>query len=245
MYKIGSDLDAHKMIFAWDSIVNFRKDIYPDYKKREYPEQTEKEKRESKIIYQQFSTLRSSFLKSLGFKNTFSQTGMEADDIIASITQNNPNHKFVIISRDNDLFQLINKNTWMYDPVTQKHITQESFTEEWGIYPYEWATVKTIAGCTTDNVPNVPKVKEKTAIKYMKHRLKVTTKAYQDIMHSKSLIEKNKRLVVLPFEGTRPIKITSDSLHLIDFINTFETYGFESMLRNTWLKKWQDLLDLA
>jgi len=245
IYKIGNDLDVHKMVFAWDSVVNFRKDVDPEYKKKDYPEETEKEKREREIIYRQFSQLRSHVLPNLGFRNIYYQTGMEGDDIIASITQNNPACKFAIISRDNDLFQLINKNTWMYDPVTRSHITQESFRGQWGIHPHEWATVKTIAGCSNDNVPNVPKVKEKTAIKYMKHRLKVTTKAYQDIMRSKALIEKNKRLVVLPFEGTKPIKIIPEQLCLIDFIDTFGKYGFESMLRNTWLKKWQDLLDLA
>ena len=246
IHKIALKFRCNKLIFAWDSIINYRKDIYKDYKKKDFKEElTEEEIERMKICYRQFSEIRYKVLPSLGFKNVYQQTGVEGDDIIASVIINNPGKHFTIISRDNDLYQLLSPRVDMYDPISHKMITKRSFEEKWGIPPQMWGEVKCIAGCKNDNVPNVPNVGPKTAIKYLKHRLKATTQAFKRIKESEPIIERNRRLVVLPFECTLGIKIKEDQLYLIDFIEIFEKYGFESQLRNSELKQWQDTFNLS
>ena len=245
IHKLVKILDCNKIIFTWDSIINFRKDLFPGYKHKEFEnEETQEEKEKRQLFYLQFSILRSEVLPMMGFKNIYHQTGMEADDIMAVITKDYPGKRFVIVSRDNDLFQLLTPNVWMYDPVVKKTITKGSFIDKWGIVPSRWGEVKCMAGCKGDKVPNVPSVAEKTAIKYLKKRLKVTTKAFAKIKESADLIKRNEKLVVLPFEGTKSIEIKEEQLFLIDFMKTFEKYGFESQLKGYELKQWQDSFGL-
>ena len=177
-------------------------------------------------------------LPKLGFKNNFIQTGMEADDLIAAITQNY-DVELVIISADQDLYQLLTPTVSMYSSKGKKLTTDKSFTKEYGIKPDKWARVKQIAGCSTDNVKGIEKVGEKTAIKYIKDELGKKTKAYNNIVQGDAIIERNEALVKLPFKGTKIPKIRLPGpLYLANFVEITDEYGFRSMQQVGQLNQW-------
>ena len=234
--KLSKVFDSHKFVFIWDSKRSLRKKIYPSYKNRN--PFTKEEIVFENFAFKQFMELRIKTLPKFGFKNIFIQTGMEADDIIAIITQNY-NREFVIISGDGDLFQLLKSNVEMYSPKKKKLITEETFTQEYKITPKEWVMVKQIAGCRSDKVDGISGIGEKRAIQYIKGTLGKKTKGYQNILAGQDIINRNKALVELPFEVTElPTLVDDEKFMLHNFIELTDKYGFRSFQQITQLNEW-------
>lgn len=234
LFKIQSIVMANKVIFCWDGNKDklFRKEVFPDYKKSSGEIDPEAEKLES-IARPQFAKLRLEVLPKLGFKNNILIDGLEADDSIAQIVTQyeREEDQIIIVSRDNDLHQLLNSNkVYLFDPVKLGYFSASSFWNKWGIEPSEWEFVKAIAGCAGDGVPGIPRVKEKTAIKFLKGELKNTTQAHKAITKGLEICLRNMRLVKLPWESTPQIKILSDNLSLEGFTEMCVKYGFVSYL---------------
>ncbi|KXH87207.1 DNA polymerase I [Sporosarcina sp. HYO08] len=98
----------------------------------------------------------------------------EADDIIGTLSQAGDGEEMevVVISGDKDLTQLASEHTTVY--ITRKGITDiEKFTpdhvfEKYGIQPHQIIDMKGLMGDPSDNIPGVPGVGEKTALKLLK-----------------------------------------------------------------------------
>ncbi len=93
---------------------------------------------------------------------------IEADDIIGSLSKKYDIDK-VLISGDRDLLQLITPNCRVW--LTQKGLTdiadldEKGLMEKYGIKPYQVIEMKSIMGDTSDNIPGVKGIGEKTASK--------------------------------------------------------------------------------
>ena len=172
---------------------------------------TDEEKEFREDLHKQLTKLRQIELLKIGFRNVFWQQGFEADDLIASVCKDKK-QDFIVVSSDQDMFQLLSKHVEIYNPMSKKFITKSSFTDKYGVKPKEWATVKAIAGCSSDGVPGVSGVGEKTAIKFMNGDLKQTTKAFVSIANSTDLIERNLKLVKLPLPETLSFKLYNDKV---------------------------------
>ena len=246
LISFASQFPSSKMIFVWDSVDSIRKEVYPDYKKvraGRYAEMTAGEKRDKEGAHRQFTEIREVALPLLGFKHIYSQEGYEADDLMASITMNNDGHEFIIITTDQDIYQLIDDHVMLYNPASKSIQTVNTFTDEFGCHPNMWGQAKAIAGCSTDNVSGVVGVAEKTAIKYLTKKLSDKTKAFKNIEAAHEMIEENKELVILPMHGTRVISIEGkDELSRQNFIHMCEKYGFQSLLTSKSLSKWDSIL---
>jgi 5'-3' exonuclease len=208
--EFGSD----RVVFCFESGLNKRKELFPEYKlKRHSRELDETELQVLGEFKHQLKVLRQDHLPRIGFSNVFTQRGYESDDIIASITQQLPEDQdAIIISSDGDLLQLLRPNVMMYNPGKKKAVTLQSFSKETGLEPWEWAKVKAIGGCKTDEVPGIPGVGEKTAIKYILGKLKPDSAAYKAIKANKEIITRNRKLVELPFEGTQVFELRTDTI---------------------------------
>lgn len=98
----------------------------------------------------------------------------EADDIIGtlSLQAEQDGYEVRVISGDKDLTQLASKLTTV--GITRKGITDiEEYTpehvqEKYGLVPEQIIDMKGLMGDTSDNIPGVPGVGEKTAIKLLK-----------------------------------------------------------------------------
>jgi len=242
----ASQFPSNRMIFVWDSQSSIRKEVYPDYKKvRANRDQnmTEEDKLNKRLAQDQFTEIREVMLPMLGFKHIYSQDGYEADDLMASIKMCNKNYKFIIITTDQDMYQLIDHRVMLFNPVTKSIQTINTFAEEFGCHPALWGEARAISGCSTDNVVGVKGVAEKTAIKYLIKKLKPDSKKYQAIEENKDITDINRYLVILPLDGTMPINISDvkDDTNRHKFIKVCERYGFKSLITEKNLNKWDKI----
>ncbi len=206
------------IVFCWDSRTSKRSEFFPEYKMNrisKYKDMDNETIAFEREFRRQMQFLRRKYLPTIGYKNVFVQPGYEADDLMASITMNlSMSHSAVVITSDKDLYQLIRPYVSIYNPTKGKLITQRVFDKKYNIIPGAWGVVKAIAGCSTDGVPGVQGVGEKTAIRYLNKTLNKTTKAYQRIVAKEGtkIYNRNIPLVVLPFSGTKCFRLRDDEI---------------------------------
>lgn len=105
----------------------------------------------------------------MGFKVIVCE-GWEADDILGTVAGEGDRlsdvHSY-ILTGDRDSLQLITDNTSVILVKTKEDIvyTPKSFFEEYGITPTQFIDVKALMGDTSDNIPGVAGIGEKTALK--------------------------------------------------------------------------------
>lgn len=164
MKLIEEEKPTH-MLVAFDAgKTTFRHEVYTEYKggrQKTPPELSE-----------QFPFLRE-LLDAYNIR-TYELENYEADDIIGTLATKAEKEGFdvVIISGDRDLTQLASERIHVH--VTKKGITDmERYTpeyvfEKYGLTPAQIVDLKGLMGDASDNIPGVPGVGEKTALKLLK-----------------------------------------------------------------------------
>ncbi len=137
---------------------HFRHELYPMYKaqRKSTPED----------LIRQLDPIKT-LVTTLGLTLEVSE-GCEADDCIASLAARyEKTRPVIIVSADKDLRQCLTPNVTMWDPASkdEKIITLESFVQESGLKPTQWADIQAVIGDSSDNIPGVPGVGPKTAAK--------------------------------------------------------------------------------
>ena len=91
--------------------------------------------------------------------------GYEADDLIGSLAKKleSEGMNTVIVSGDKDLMQLITPQVVMYDPMKDKTFEIPEVKERFGVPPDKVVEVMGLCGDSSDNIPGVPGIGEKTA----------------------------------------------------------------------------------
>ena len=141
---------------------NFRKLRFPYYKEGRHPTPPD--------LLAQFDDAKEC-LRLLGFR-TLELEGYEADDILGTVAQMansaGDTHAYVL-SGDRDLLQLVDDGTTVLLASTGETVAYDSaaFTQKYGIPPTEFVDLKALMGDSSDNIPGVPGVGEKTALKLM------------------------------------------------------------------------------
>ena len=162
----------------------------------------------------------------LGFK-VIECPGFEADDVIGtSVTMADKTGEIqsYILTGDRDSLQLISDKTTVVLEKTKEDIyfDRQGFFEEYGISPEQFIDVKALMGDSSDNIPGVPGIGEKTALKLIKEAGSLEA-IYSDIEkfgQTKSVIAKltdgkdsafmSRRLATILREA--PICCTADEL---------------------------------
>ncbi len=90
--------------------------------------------------------------------------GYEADDIIATIVKK-IDTSILIVSGDKDLVQLINDKVTIWDPMKDEILDINEVRRRFGIEPYQYLDVLALCGDSSDNIPGVPGIGIKTALK--------------------------------------------------------------------------------
>jgi 5'-3' exonuclease len=240
LQQLHEKFNPTKVVFAWDSNKSFRKEVYSDYKKKT-PIEEEKEDiaQALRLGLPQFAVIRKEILPRLGFKNSFIQTGIESDDIMAIIARDYaPQYQITIVTGDHDLYQTINNRVSIYHPIDKKLVTIDSFTKEMEIRPNQWAWVKAVAGCSSDNVRGIRGVGEKSAIKYLNGKLKGIKKD-AIFMYDPT---PNLLLVSLPFPKTHSVELVEDELDMGAFEGVCLDFGLQSLLKRDSYNKWRKIL---
>ena len=161
-HKLLQDVKPRWVAAAFDkSRITFRTKLYADYKGQRKPTPPE--------LKEQFP-LCMEVLRSMGVP-ALELDDYEADDIIGTFAKKlDPGLEVFIVTGDRDELQLIDDRTRvMY---TKKGISdiklydKESFAEDYeGLVPLQLIDLKGLMGDTSDNIPGVPGVGPKTALK--------------------------------------------------------------------------------
>lgn len=161
--KIIAEEEPKYMAVAFDIGVNFRKEEFDFYKEGRIgmPEELKVQ-----------MPLAREILDKMGIKH-FEMAPYEADDIIGTIvkmTESDKDFKSIIISSDRDLLQLISDETTVKllkqsDFIRYNHVR---FVEDYGIEPIRIIDLKALMGDSSDNIPGVKGIGEKTALKLLR-----------------------------------------------------------------------------
>ena len=99
---------------------------------------------------------------------------IEADDILATLATQGAEQGFSVLvcSGDRDTIQLVNDDITLLYPNVQgvsqlKRYDRAAVVERYGVQPEQYPDIAALVGETSDNLPGVPKVGEKTAVKWL------------------------------------------------------------------------------
>jgi DNA polymerase I len=220
------DHQCTNLVFCFDHGKAKRKRLLPTYKAGRVKSAEEQALRDK--ICGQIDLLREKYLPMLGYKNIFAEDGYEADDLIASVVMNCPG-EFIMVSADEDLYQLLAPGVMMWSPRKMDMMTWQGFEKEWGLTPTSWKDVKAMAGCSSDNIKGIPGIGNKTAAKWLNGTLPTHIKAYQLIVQFNKKWDKNLPLVTLPFPGTPKFKLRHDNIDEKVQRKVYRQLGIESL----------------
>lgn len=212
---LPKQLKCNRVVFCWDRGKGLREERYPCYKMSRRTEGWEWSERVK--CRTQMRELRERWLPELGYKNILSQSGYEADDLIAAVAHGLPaGDSAVIVSSDQDLYQLLSSRVTMYKPATKALYTVEHLAKAYhGLSPEQWHCVKILAGCKGDGVPGVFGVGESIAAKFLRGKLGEKSAAFKKITEAckdDEFIKRNTWLVKLPLPGLEPIELQTDEV---------------------------------
>jgi DNA polymerase I len=235
--QLEERFDTNRIAFCFDSHASKRKEIYPAYKVNRKHNQlmTDKEEEFEREFRRQVLNLRKEYLPDIGFRNVFWQSGYESDDLLASICQEFSSRyresSIVVVTADQDLFQCIRGNVSVFNPQKQKNMTLQRFHKTYGITPLSWIVVKSIAGCSSDNITGVKGIGETLALRWIKHDLPESSKAFAKIKAWQKTQEARitTKLVQLPFPGTIVPEWREDNITVQRWISICKELGFKNL----------------
>ena len=167
MFKVLDEEAADYIAVAFDlSAPTFRHKAYADYKgtRKSMPDEL---REQVPLIKEVLTSMKIPII---------TKEGYEADDIIGTIAKRYQSEDIFIsvLSGDRDLLQLSDSHIKIRIPKTSKGVTTvhdylpEDVLSEYGVTPKEFIDVKALMGDTSDNVPGVPSIGEKTATNIIK-----------------------------------------------------------------------------
>ncbi len=98
---------------------------------------------------------------------TVERSGFEADDLIGTLAEKAERAGFtvVIVTGDKDFMQLVSDRVSIWDPMKDRAVDVARIQEEFGLSPEQMVDAMGLAGDTADNIPGVPGIGMKTAVK--------------------------------------------------------------------------------
>lgn len=164
MFKVISEEAPDYIAVAFDEHApTFRHEMYEAYKgtRHAMPEELKEQVPLIREVLQAMNIL------------TVSRPGLEADDIIGTISRRamREDREAVILSGDRDLLQLVTADSVKVRlPHTSKGVTTvdvlyaADVKEKYGVTPEGIIELKALMGDSSDNIPGVPKIGEKTGV---------------------------------------------------------------------------------
>ena len=187
LFKIEEDLNPEYIAVAFDlKGPTKRHEMYESYKANRHGMPDE--------LAMQMPIIKD-ILKAMNIR-IIEKQGFEGDDIIGTLSRMGEEQKLdvTILSGDRDNFQLASDNVTIRIPRTKMGKTENEdynrnkIIEEYGLEPAQLIEVKGLMGDTSDNIPGVPGVGEKTALSLIKH-YKTIENLYNEVENNENLLD--------------------------------------------------------
>ncbi|GAB4536308.1 MAG: DNA polymerase I [Thermodesulfovibrionia bacterium] len=178
---------------------------------------------------------------------TIEVAGYEADDILGTIAKRaeRDGMDVYIVTGDKDMCQVVSPRVRLYDTMRDKITDEKEIRDRFGIPPERFPEVMALMGDAIDNIPGVPGVGEKTAVKLLKE-----FGSLEDILNNYSMIDKPKlreaisrnidnirlSLMLSTINTDVPLEFSFDELRIgeprwDEVINYLRKYEFSSLMR--------------
>ncbi len=163
LVKIVTEYGVCPTVVAWDAGTSGRTELFPEYKaqRRSRPD----------LLKQQWPAMEP-LVEAFGYSNVKVQ-GYEADDVIATLAERAASAEspvpVTIVTGDRDVFQLIDERGLVEVMATARGITdtklydRQAVIDRYGIPPELIPDFYGLKGDTSDNIPGIPGIGDKTA----------------------------------------------------------------------------------
>ncbi len=243
MFKILEEEKPQYLAVAFDlKAPTFRHKRYAEYKGNRKPAPEE---------FRQQVPVMKEVLKAMGIL-TMEMEGYEADDILGTMAKRAEKEGLdvALVSGDRDLLQIATDKIKIRIPKTKGNRTEvedyyaADVKERYHVTPLQFIELKALMGDTSDNIPGVPKVGEKTATSLMEtygcieniyaHLDEISKKSIQTTLReNRELADLSKELATI--EINAPISYTLEQAKMSDLYTPqayemFKKLAFKNML---------------
>ncbi len=219
----------------------FRDDWYPEYKANRSPMPDD--------MRPQIAPLYE-IIKAQGWP-LIVESGVEADDVIGTLARQAEaaNIECVVSTGDKDLAQLVSPHITLKNTMSNELLDEAGVVAKFGVKPEQILDYLTLIGDTVDNVPGVPKVGPKTAVKWLtEHGTldaivanadKITGVVGENLRNALEWLPKGKQLLTVKCDLTLPyapdslVFAPADKPALLGFFERFEFKGMANEVRAT------------
>ena len=158
LMRMEEDAAPKRIVVVFDDksgVKTFRAEMFPAYKA------TRKEPPEELVVQMDYFP---KVVRGMGWP-VIAVPGVEADDVIATLVEQAraKDWDVVIYSADKDIMQLVGEGVSMIDALRQTTYTREEVIKKMGVPPEKIADFLALVGDTSDNIPGIRGVGDKTA----------------------------------------------------------------------------------
>lgn len=235
--KLRKDYPTPHMAVVFDPKgKTFRDDLYPEYKAHRPPMPDD--------LRSQIQPLFD-VIEAMGLPLIIVE-GVEADDVIGTLAVNAAQHGWdvVVSTGDKDMAQLVNPQVTLVNTMTNSLLDRQGVIDKFGVPPERIIDYLTLVGDSVDNVPGVPKVGPKTAVKWLQeygdldniiaNADKFTGKIGENLRESLHYLPLTKQLVTIKKDVELPFTPESVSINagaLDKLMALFKNLEFRSLLQ--------------
>ncbi len=234
--RLLSDYDAEHIAVVFDAKgKTFRDAIFPQYKAHRPPMPNE--------LVQQIQPIHD-IIRALGIPLLIEE-GVEADDVIGTLAKQAEQNKVntIISTGDKDLAQLVDKYITLVNTMTNTELNPTTVVEKFGIPPNLIIDYLALVGDSVDNIPGVPQVGPKTAVKWLleygsldniiTHADKITGKVGDNLRAALQQLPLAKQLATIKLDVNLKINFTDLKRQTPDnekLTELFKEFEFKSWL---------------
>ena len=224
LVKIVTEYGVRPTVVAWDAGTSGRTELFAEYKstRRSRPD----------LLKQQWPAMEP-LVQAFGYRNVKIE-GYEADDVLASIAERALTAAtpvpVMIVTGDRDIFQLIDEDGHVKVMATSRGITEtkiydhQAVLDRYGIPPALIPDFYGLKGDTSDNIPGVPGIGDKTASELIQrygslegvlgHIREISgPKRKQNLLDHAEDARMSKRLATIQRDVALELDITAEAAH--------------------------------
>ncbi len=234
--RLLNDYDPAHVAVVFDAKgKTFRDEIYPEYKAHRPPMPDE--------LRRQIDPIHA-IVRAMGLP-LLCVDGVEADDVIGTLTRQAKEQgmEVVVSTGDKDMAQLVNEHVTLVNTMTETVMDADGVVDKFGIPPERIVDYLALIGDTVDNVPGVPKVGPKTAVKWleqygsldeiMAHAAEIKGKVGENLRGSLAQLPLSRELVTIKCDVMMELKPLQLERAVPDDARLRELYA--EMEFRTWL----------
>ena len=255
--KLMADYDSKYIAVIFDAKgKSFRHDIYPAYKAN---------RKVTPHDLQIQIPLLFELIKAMGLPLVIIE-GVEADDVIATLATRaqRENIDTLISTGDKDMTQLASDKIQLINTMNNELLDVKGVKKKFGVAPQKITDYLALVGDTSDNIPGVPKVGPKTAVKWLtdygsleeiiNHAAEIKGKVGENLRNSLQQLPISKQLVTLKLNIKLGSKLedlkkgVADKTKLIELLKQLEFKKWlaellrEQQAKNATSKNYQAIL---